>query len=149
MSTRPYKTQRYNCSFFYITLVTLAIWSEGTYAYKLAALTRNIELLNPNLRCPGKNVENIWHHCKYGGFIENPDPKNCADRYVCYVGVNEPCHRFDKCADNAICTMCGICQKCDSPDNCSDFDLCPNYGFRALNLIKRLMQNRSQEYKEI
>ena len=147
MFPRPYNTQHLYCNRLIIILIISAVWCQSTYAYKLVTLTRDIELLNPNLRCPGKNVENIWHHCKYGGFIENLDPKNCADRYICYVGVNEPCRREDKCADNAICTMCGICQKCDSPDNCSDFDLCPNYGFRTMNLIKRIMQNHSLENK--
>ncbi|KNC33065.1 hypothetical protein FF38_10297 [Lucilia cuprina] len=122
-----------------LMLLVFSVWWQCCCAYKLSTLTRNREHLNPNLRCPGKNEQNIWRPCKHGGYIEkNPDPKNCDDRYICYAGLNEPCQRSEECAYNAICTMCGVCQKCDDPENCSDFELCPNInGFRAMNYIKR------------
>lgn len=132
---------------FTMLLVAITLlWCQCCSAGRLSTFVRSSERLNPNLRCPGKNEENIWHSCKHGGYIvENPDRNNCGDRYECYVGLNEPCSHRDRCADNAICTVCGICQKCDSAENCSDFELCPNfYGFQAMNsdLIKRLMQKR-------
>lgn len=128
----------------YKLIAFLSLWCQLISAYRLTDIGGNVEQLNPNLRCPGKNEEQKWLPCKNGGYIVNDDPKNCADRYICYVGLNEPCHRFDKCADNAICTVCGICQKCDNPKNCSGFELCPNlYGFSELNFIKRLMPDHN------
>lgn len=110
-------------------------------------MTNNVFASNPNIRCPGKNeVTNIWRPCKYGGYIENYDPHNCADRYVCYVGLDEMCYPGDRCADNAICTVCGICQKCESREKCSDFRLCP--GIRGMDLFKRYMQKRMMDLNE-
>lgn len=135
-------------SVMFLVLIIFSFWCQSSKAYKLSSLSQNaIQRINPNLRCPGKNEENIWHPCEHGGYIENPDPKNCDDRYVCYVGLNQPCHRHDKCADNGICTVCGICQKCDSPENCSDFNLCPNVSGYT-NLIKRLMQKRLIDFND-
>lgn len=127
-------------------VISSFVW-QSSEAYKLASLSPNVIHINPNIRCPGKNEENIWRFCKHGGYIENPDPKNCDDRYVCYVGLNETCRRGDKCANNGICTVCGVCQKCDSPENCSDFNLCPtSIGYSAFNLFKRLIQKPSIEF---
>lgn len=136
--------QRRPYSLLAMVLILLHCWQHPVAAHGGVMANYNYSDLNPNIRCPGKNEENIWRPCKHGGYIENLDPANCSDRYVCYVGLDEFCYPGDKCADNAICTSCGICQKCDNLENCAQFHLCPDN--RSVNSLKRLLQRRLMEF---
>lgn len=130
-----------------LLLLVLSFCWQCSMAIGMQNWKTNMTMENPNIRCPGRNeVTNIWRPCKYGGYIENHDPHNCPDRYLCYVGLDEICYPGDRCADNAICTVCGICQKCESPEKCSKFQLCP--GIKYLNLYKRYMEKRMLDYGE-